>query len=213
VLHVETLTVGPLGCNCSIVADVNAKRAVVVDPGGDYAAIRARLEHLGVTVSAIVHTHTHIDHVGCTAELQRATGAAASIHEGDRLLYDMLSVQSEMLGIARPISADVDGSLVDGRTIRAGTLELAILHTPGHTPGSCSFLVKDGGRTTVFTGDTLFRGSIGRTDLGGIDQETLVRSIRARLLILPDDACVVCGHGASTTIGTERRTNPFLQRS
>ena len=203
---------GPLACNCSIVADLEAKRALVIDPGGDYDDIAARLAALGVKVDAIVHTHTHLDHVGCTAALQRSTGAAASIHEGDRLLYDMLPVQSQLLGLPPPPGADVDGSLVDGRTIRVGALEVGVLHTPGHTPGSCSFLVNEDGRAVVFTGDTLFRGGIGRTDLGGIDQETLVRSIRSRLLTLPDDAHVVCGHGESTTIGAERRSNPFLQR-
>lgn len=212
-VHVETFAVGPLGCNCSIVADLEAKRAIVIDPGGDYRKIDGRLAALGVCVDAIVHTHTHLDHVGSTAELQRATGAAASIHEGDRPLYDMLQIQSQLLGLPPPIAADVDGSLVDGRTVRTGSLEIRVVHTPGHTPGSCSFVVEHAGRTLAFTGDTLFRGSIGRTDLGGIDQETLVRSIRNRLLTLPDDAQVVCGHGPSTTIGAERRQNPFLQRS
>lgn len=212
-VHVETFAVGLLGCNCSIVADLDAKRAIVIDPGGDYAKIRARLDALGVAVDAIVHTHTHLDHVGCTAELQRATGAAASIHEGDRPLYDMLQIQSELLGLPPPVAADVDGSLVDGVAVRAGALEVGVVHTPGHTPGSCCFLLKHDEHTVVFAGDTLFRGSIGRTDLGGIDQETLVRSIRSRLLTLPDDAHVVCGHGAPTTIGSERRSNPFLTRS
>jgi len=212
VVHVETLAVGPLQCNCSIVADLEAKRAIVIDPGGDFEALRARLEALGVAVGAILHTHTHIDHVGCTAELQRATGAAASIHEGDRRLYQMLPMQSELLGLELPVLADMDGALVDGLTLRAGVLEMTVLHTPGHTPGSCSFVVGDAARTVVFSGDTLFRGSIGRTDLGGIDQETLVRSIRARLLSLPDDCLVVTGHGGSTTIGEERAHNPFLRK-
>lgn len=211
-MHVETFAVGPLGCNCSILADLDAKRAIVIDPGGDYRKIDARLAALGVSVDAIIHSHTHLDHVGSTAELQRATGASASIHEGDRPLYEMLQFQSELLGLPAPLAADVDGSLIDGRTIRSGALEVAVLHTPGHTPGSCSFVLEDAGRTMIFAGDTLFRGSIGRTDLGGLDQETLVRSIRNRLLTLPDDAQVVCGHGPSTTIGSERRGNVFLQR-
>jgi hydroxyacylglutathione hydrolase len=211
-VHVETLVVGPLGCNCSIVADLNARRAIVVDPGGDYEGIRARLDALGVTVGAIVHTHTHFDHVGCTAELQRTTGAAASIHEADRFLYDLLGVQASSFGIDVPERADMDGTLVDGRTLHAGALELAILHTPGHTPGSCSFVVTDGGCTQVFAGDTLFRGSIGRTDLWGGDHDAILRSIRSKLLVLPDDALVVTGHGPSTTIGHERGRNPFLRK-
>jgi hydroxyacylglutathione hydrolase len=210
-VHVETLAVGPLGCNCSIVADVGAKRAVVVDPGGDYEEIRARLDALGVSVAAIVHTHTHFDHVGCTAELQRASGAAASIHEGDRFLYDIVPLQAGMFGAPAPELADVDGDLVDGRTIRAGAIELAVLHTPGHTPGSCSFVATRDGQTVVIAGDTLFRGSIGRTDLWGGDHDAILRSIRTRLLTLPDDARVVTGHGPSTTIGDERAKNRFLR--
>jgi glyoxylase-like metal-dependent hydrolase (beta-lactamase superfamily II) len=211
-MHVETFEVGPLGCNCSILADLQAKRAIVVDPGGDFEAIRKRVAALGVAVDAIVHTHTHIDHVGCTAELQRLTGAPASIHEGDRMLYEMLPVQAEWLGFDLPQRADVDGSLVDGRAIRAGALEIGVLHTPGHTPGSCSFLVPGGERPIVLTGDTLFRRGVGRTDLGGIDTETLVRSVRAKLLTLPDEAVVIAGHGPPTTIGEERVANPFLSR-
>jgi len=210
-VHVETLVVGPLGCNCSIVADLDAKRAIVVDPGGDYDAIRARLDALGVEVGAIVHTHTHFDHVGCTAELQRASGAAASIHEADRFLYDILPLQAEMFGIDAPERADMDDGLVDGRTLHAGTIELAVLHTPGHTPGSCSFVANHGGQTVVVAGDTLFRGSIGRTDLPGGDPETILRSIRGKLLSLPDDARVVTGHGPATTIGDERARNPYLR--
>jgi hydroxyacylglutathione hydrolase len=211
VLRVETLQVGPLGCNCSIVADGEAKRAIVIDPGGDLEAIRARVRELGVmTVDAIVHTHTHVDHVGCTAELQRDTGAPASIHEADRFLYDLLPLQSQLVGTPVPVAADMDGSLVDGRTIRAGGIELAVLHTPGHTPGSCSFVLLGGDKTLVFAGDTLFRTSIGRTDLWGGDFSTLLKSIHSKLLALPDDALVVTGHGPSTTIGEERATNPFL---
>ena len=206
------MSVGVLGCNCSIVADVDAKRAIVVDPGGDYGAIRARLDVLGVTVSAIVHTHTHIDHVGCTAELQRDSGAAASIHEGDRFLYELLPVQAQMLGTGLPVVADMDGGLVDGKTLRAGSLEMGVVHTPGHTPGSCCFVVSHGGRTRVFAGDTLFRGSIGRTDLWGGDSSAILTSIRSKLLPLPDDAVVVAGHGPSTTIGDERAHNPFLRQ-
>jgi hydroxyacylglutathione hydrolase len=210
-VHIETLAVGPLGCNCSILADMAAKRAIVVDPGGDYDEIRARLDALDVVVEAIVHTHTHFDHVGCTAQLQRVSGAAASIHEGDRFLYDLLPVQAGMFGMQAPERADMDGALVDGHTVRAGSIELAVMHTPGHTPGSCSFVATGGGRTVVIAGDTLFRGGIGRTDLWGGDHDAILRSIRTRLLSLPDDVNVVTGHGQPTTIGDERAGNPFLQ--
>jgi glyoxylase-like metal-dependent hydrolase (beta-lactamase superfamily II) len=205
------MAVGPLGCNCSIFADVEAKRAVVVDPGGDFEAIRARLDALGVTVASILHTHTHFDHVGCTADLQRLSGATASIHQGDRFLYDILPVQAGMFGFEVPDAADMDDGLVDGRTFHAGSIEIAVLHTPGHTPGSCSFVASQGGQTVLVAGDTLFRGSIGRTDLWGGDHVAILKSIRSKLLSLPDDARVVTGHGPDTTIGHERAHNRFLR--
>ena len=210
-MHIESFPTGPLGCNCSIVFDVGSKRAIVVDPGGDLELIRARLESLGVEgVEAIVHTHTHIDHVGATAGVQEATGARACIHEGDRFLYDLLPVQAAMLGLPLPEKVDMEGSLVDGSSIRAGALEMCILHTPGHTPGSVTFVVTQGGATRVFSGDTLFRRGIGRTDLWGGDHATILRSLREKILTLPDDAIVVPGHGPETTIGDERAKNPFL---
>jgi glyoxylase-like metal-dependent hydrolase (beta-lactamase superfamily II) len=211
-MHVESFPVGPLGCNCSIVADLESKTAIVVDPGGDLEKIRGRLDARGLSVTAIVHTHTHIDHVGATAGLQRATGAAAKIHEADRFLYDLLPVQAAMLGVPLPEKTDMDGSLVDGFTLRAGALEMGVLHTPGHTPGSVCFVVASGGSIRVFTGDTLFRRGIGRTDLWGGDSAQIDRSLRGKLLTLADDALVVPGHGPNTTIGEERRQNPFLTR-
>lgn len=212
-MHVETFAVGPLGCSCSIVADLAAKRALVVDPGGDFDVIRARLDSLGVAVDAIVHTHTHVDHVGASAELQQATGAGASIHEGDRFLYKLLPVQAALIGTHIPKRADMDGKLVDGAVLRAGSLELGVLHTPGHTPGSCCFVASDGqGGVQLFAGDTLFRRSIGRTDLWGGDHAAILRSIRGKLLSLPDDTIVVTGHGPPTTIGEERAHNPHLRK-
>lgn len=209
---VETFPAGPLGCNCSLLVDPLTKRAIVVDPGGDFERIDARLEALGATVDAIVHTHTHIDHVGATAAVQRKHGARACIHEEDRFLYDLLPVQAAMLGVALPESVEMEGALVDGQSMSAGAIELGILHTPGHTPGSTTFVVKTPGGTKVFTGDTLFRRGIGRTDLWGGDSALIMRSLREKILALPDDAIVVPGHGPETTIGDERTKNPFLVR-
>ena len=208
---VETFPAGPLGCNCSILVDPVTKAAIVVDPGGDFDAIRARLDALGATVKAIVHTHTHVDHVGATAPLQKLTGAAASIHEGDRFLYDLLPVQSAMIGVPTVAKADLEGDLVDGRAVTAGGLELGVLHTPGHTPGSVCFTLKTDAGLLVFAGDTLFQRSIGRTDLWGGDGDAILRSIQHKLLTLDDATKVVTGHGPSTTIGAERRANPFLR--
>jgi glyoxylase-like metal-dependent hydrolase (beta-lactamase superfamily II) len=210
-MHFESFPTGPLGCNCSIVMDPASKRAIVVDPGGDLETICARLASLEARVEAIVHTHTHIDHVGATAGVQSTTGARACIHEADRFLYDLLPVQAAMLGMPLPPITDMDGSLRDGDSIAAGDLEMCILHTPGHTPGSVTFVVTAGGGTRVFTGDTLFRRGIGRTDLWGGDFATIQRSLREKILVLPDDAVVVPGHGAETTIGDEREKNPHLR--
>lgn len=209
---IEHFPVGPLGCNCSIVADEVAKRAIVIDPGGDFDLIRGRLDAQGLSVTAIVHTHTHIDHVGATAPLQHHCGADAHIHEDDRFLYDMLPVQAQMLRLPLPPSCTMLGSLKDDFSLRAGSLELCVLHTPGHTPGSVCFTVSDGTERWAFTGDTLFQRSIGRTDLWGGDSDAIMTSLKQRLVPLPEDTRVVPGHGPLTTIGAEKRSNPFFRR-
>jgi hydroxyacylglutathione hydrolase len=210
-MHIETFPVGALGCNCSIVMDPATKAAVLIDPGGDFPRIRARLEKMGAKVAAIVHTHTHIDHVGATAESQAFSGAPARIHEADRFLYQMLPIQAALLGTSVPRSCEVEGDLVDDGTVEAGGLALAVMHTPGHTPGSVSFVLSGAEGSVAFTGDTLFRGGIGRTDLWGGDSALIFRSLKGRLLSLADDVRVVPGHGPDTTIGLERRSNPFLR--
>lgn len=187
-------------------------QAIVIDPGGDFDLIREALDSRGLSVSAIVHTHTHIDHVGATAPLQEHSGAEAHIHEADRFLYNMLPVQAALLRVPKPRSCSMAGTLVDNHTMRCGSLELAVLHTPGHTPGSVSFSLTSSDERWLFTGDTLFKQGIGRTDLWGGDRAAITRSLRDRILPLPEDTCVVPGHGPLTTIGAEKRSNPFLQR-
>lgn len=210
-MHIETFPVGRLQCNCSLVVDPATKQAIVIDPGGDYEKIRDRLDALGAQVVAIVHTHTHIDHVGATAPLQRKTGASAKIHEGDRFLYQMLPIQAAMIGIEVPETCDLEGDLTDDVVLTAGSIRLRVMHTPGHTPGSVTFVLDD--QKLAFTGDTLFRRGIGRTDLWGGDTDLIFRSLRERLLRLDDDFKVVAGHGPGTTIGEEKRANPFLRGS
>jgi glyoxylase-like metal-dependent hydrolase (beta-lactamase superfamily II) len=195
-----------------VIADPASRQAIVVDPGGDFERIRSHLEDERLTVTAIVHTHTHIDHVGATAPLQQHTGAEAHIHERDRFLYDMLPVQSALLGVPLPAQCDMLGTLNDGFSLRAGELELGVLHTPGHTPGSVCFYCESQGQRVAFTGDTLFLRGVGRTDLWGGDGPQLFRSLKTRLLTLEDDTKVVPGHGPATTIGEERRLNPYLRR-
>jgi glyoxylase-like metal-dependent hydrolase (beta-lactamase superfamily II) len=208
---IETFPVGPLGCNCSILVDPASKAALVVDPGGDFPVIRAALERAGAKVVSIVHTHTHVDHVGATAALQAWAGAPARIHEEDRFLYEMLPVQAALVGIPMPDPCDLEGDLAEGVTVSAGAVEMAVLHTPGHTPGSVSFLVQAREGLIAFTGDTLFRRGVGRTDLWGGDRGALLLSLRRKLLTLDEATTVVPGHGPPTTIGEEKHKNPHLR--
>jgi hydroxyacylglutathione hydrolase len=206
---VEHLAVGPLRCNCTIVADSAAGEAIVVDGGDDVPAIVARLDALGVRATYLVHTHAHFDHIGALGDLRERTGGRGLLHPGDRPLYALLAEQARFFGVPPPAVVALDGDLRDGDVVRAGAVALDVLHTPGHTPGSVSFSLA-GATPMLLTGDTLFRGSVGRTDLGGTTLEELVGSIRERLLPFADDTIVVPGHGPATTIGTERTTNPFL---
>lgn len=209
---VEHFPVGFLGCNCVILGDEESGEAIVVDPGGDHAEILARLAKRGLTCKAIVHTHTHFDHVGSTGEVQQATGAPTMLHEEDLDLYQHMQLQLDAFGmpLRAPEAVDIDRFLVDGDTLRAGGLEADVIHTPGHTRGSLCFRV-DGDRPIVLAGDTLFQGSIGRTDLWGGSLPELLGSVKKKLLSLPDETLVIAGHGPTTTIGEERAMNPFLQ--
>ena len=208
-MHVETFAVGPLACNCSILADLALGRAMVIDPGGDFARIRDHLRTLRVTVDAILLTHGHVDHVGAAADLQALSGAPVKLHGADRFVYDLMPLQAAMLGASPPAPAELDLSLVDGAILRLGAAEIRVLHTPGHSPGSVGFLLEQDSELHLFAGDTLFRGSVGRSDLWGGDEDALLDSIRSRLLTLPDHTVVIPGHGELTTIGEERRSNPF----
>jgi len=207
---VEHFAVGPLGCNCTIVADVAAGEAIVVDGGDDVDHIVARLAALGVRATYLVHTHAHIDHIGALADLRERTGGQGLLHPADLPLYATLSEQARWLGAPPPRSIELDAELSGGDVIRAGSASLDVLHTPGHTPGSVSFALETGHRTLLLTGDTLFRGSVGRWDLGGTSLEDIVTSIHEQLFAYADDAVVVPGHGPSTTIGLEKRENPYL---
>jgi hydroxyacylglutathione hydrolase len=209
---VETFAAGPLGCNCTLVIDETTKHAIVVDPGGDLAKIESRLQKHGAVTKSIVHTHTHIDHVGATAALQRKSDAAARIHEGDQFLYSILPIQAAMLGMgAPPETAELDTWLRDDEVIKIGGLDVHVIHTPGHTPGSCCFEVRSGDDVLLLAGDTLFQQSVGRTDLWGGDHDALISSIKKKLFSLPEPTRVICGHGPDTTIAAEKRSNPFVR--
>lgn len=216
-LTVQTFPVAPLGCNCTILCCTATKEAIVIDPGGDADRIIALLERDHCRVRWIIHTHAHFDHCLGTAEVsqfvenhpERPMTAPRALHKGDLFLYEMLGTQCRWFGLP-PVDAEVSINhfLSDEETLPFGKLELQVLHTPGHTPGSCCFYLPE--NELLFSGDTLFAGGIGRTDLPGGDSEQIVKSIRNRLFTLDDGTSVVPGHGDFTRIYEEKTTNPFL---
>jgi glyoxylase-like metal-dependent hydrolase (beta-lactamase superfamily II) len=210
----ETFPVGLLGCNCSIVACPETKQALVVDPGDEAPEILAALERLGVQAVKLIHTHAHIDHVLATGEVAARTGADVVLHRGDRWLYDNVDLQSRMLGLpwsGQPPPPPTH-ELTGDATLAFGRREAHALHTPGHTPGSLCFFVQPAGETPILlAGDTLFRRSIGRTDLWGGSLEQIQTSIRDRLFSLPGETIVIPGHGPPTTIFEEREQNPYFR--
>jgi glyoxylase-like metal-dependent hydrolase (beta-lactamase superfamily II) len=213
----EILPVGPLQCNCSIFGDETTRDGLVVDPGDEIGEILALIARHGLTVKAIVITHAHIDHIAGAHRLKQLTGAPVLYNQNDLPLVKMMDVQAGWLGIPTPAVFNPDDTLDDGKLITIGAgpernqrgLTGSILHTPGHTEGSVCLYLPD--QTLLLAGDTLFAGSVGRTDLPGGNTSKLLRSIHERLLTLPDEVTVIPGHGPRTTIGSERLENQFLQ--
>ena len=203
----KTFSVPPLGCNCSILGDPVTKQAIVIDPGGAPERILHEVRQLGLTVTHIVHTHAHFDHFLASGEIKKTTGATLCLHPDDLELWKMLEVQCRMFGVPYVSVPSPEHWLADEEKLHVGGIEAIALHTPGHTPGSLSLYVP--GEQLVLAGDTLFRGSIGRTDLWGGDTDAILDSIRTKLFALPGDVPVVCGHGPGTTIDEEKRLNPF----
>jgi glyoxylase-like metal-dependent hydrolase (beta-lactamase superfamily II) len=204
----EILPVGMLQCNCSILGDEASGEAIVVDPGDDIPRILAFLARHKLTVKQILITHAHIDHIAGAARLKAITGAPILYNQFDLPLVKMMDVQAGWLGVATPDVRPPDDTLEDGRIIAISGITGNILHTPGHTQGSVCLHLPE--KNLVLAGDTLFAGSVGRSDLPGGDGRTLIRSIHEKLLTLPDSTVVVPGHGSNTTIGVERESNPFL---
>jgi hydroxyacylglutathione hydrolase len=206
----EILPVGPLQCNCSIVGDETSHEAMVIDPGDEIEDILALVQKHKLQVKHIVITHAHIDHVGGAMKLRAATGAPILLNQSDYALLKMLDVQAAWLGMKSPGKVDIDDSLGQADVVKAGSQVANVMHTPGHTEGSiCLYFPAE---KKLIAGDTLFAGSIGRTDLPGGSFEKIMGSLHGQVLALPDETLVIPGHGPETTIGEERESNPFLQK-
>ena len=205
----EVLPVGMLACNCSVFGDEATREGLVVDPGDEIDRILEIIGRNGLTVKAIVVTHAHIDHIGGAQKLHRATGAPVYMNLEDSEMQAMLGVQAEWLGMETPEAVAIDVPANDGDRLVVGSTEFRVLHTPGHTRGSISLWIPGEGK--LVAGDTLFRDSIGRTDLPGGDGRLILKSIHDKLLGLPEETVVIPGHGEMTTIGREKERNPFLQ--
>lgn len=206
----EILPVGPLQCNCSIVGDETTHEAMVIDPGDEIEDILAVVQKHKLEVKQIVITHAHIDHVGGAMKLRAATGAPILLNQNDYALLKMLDVQAAWLGMKSPGKVEIDHSLGQADVVKVGSLMANVLHTPGHTEGSiCLYFPAE---QKLIAGDTLFAGSIGRTDLPGGSFEKIMGSLHGHVLALPDETLVIPGHGPETTIGEERESNPFLQK-
>lgn len=211
-MSIETFAVGPLACNCTIVADDGSGEAIVVDGGDGVDQVADYLKEKGLRAKLLIHTHAHIDHIGDLGRLRELTGARGLLHPADLPLYQTLAWQARWLGlVSAPAVVPIDGDLHDGDRLSVGRTSLEVLHTPGHTPGSVSFaLGSPDGSLVLLTGDTLFAGSIGRWDLGGTSMEDIVHSIQTKLMDYNDATPVIPGHGPFTAIGIERRSNPYL---
>lgn len=205
----ETFPVGPLQCNCTLLGDEEAAEAIVIDPGDEVSRIYRRISDLGLKLKQILVTHAHIDHVGGALKLKRLTGAPILLNENDLPLLKMMKEQAAWVGVPTPEVAAPDESLAEGMQVGLERYPGTVLHTPGHTQGSVCLHFEP--LKMIFAGDTLFAGSIGRTDLPGGNPRQIIESIETRLMGLPDDIRVLPGHGPATTIGAERNSNPFLK--
>jgi len=205
----EILPVGPLQCNCSVIGDESTREGLVIDPGDDIADVLAVVRKHSLQIKEIIITHAHIDHVGGAMKLRAATGAPILLNQNDYALLKMLDAQAAWIGVAAPGKVAIDHSVGQADSIKVASLSADVIHTPGHTEGSiCLYFPAE---KKLIAGDTLFAGSIGRTDLPGGSFEKIISSLHEKVLALPDETVVIPGHGPLTTIGDERESNPFLK--
>jgi hydroxyacylglutathione hydrolase len=213
-LKKHTLVVGPFQCNCSILVCEKTKEAIVIDAGDEFERIKQACEKEGVKLKYSIHTHAHLDHIGAVGDLKRwSPTTQIRLHKDDEQIYNALPMQGQLFGISYEVPPKVDQYLEHGESVRFGEQEFQVIHTPGHSPGGVCLHFKEGTLSespVVFTGDTLFQASIGRTDLWGGDHRQLIKSIKQNLLSLEEETVVFPGHGDATSIGVETRSNPFL---
>jgi len=207
-VRVHVLEVGPLAVGCYIVEHVASRKAAVIDPGDDGEAILGEIGRLGVSVDRILLTHGHFDHVGAVGLLREKTGAKVHIHEADVEQMKSAKRQGLLFGLRIPDTPPPDVLVGEGDRVTFAALEFLVSHTPGHTPGCVSYILET--EKMAFIGDLIFAGSIGRTDLPGGDYDTLIRAVREKIFVLPDDTTLFPGHGPATTVGEEKRSNPFF---
>jgi len=205
-MDIKTIVVGPLEVNCYLLHEGIGGPGIVIDPGDDAEIILEMIDELGVNLKHIVNTHGHFDHVGGNRKLKEKTGASISIHNNDVELLKHAGSSAAQFGLRVDTPPEPDIILIDGQTIEAGKIRLNVLHTPGHSPGGISLFAD----SALFTGDTLFAGSIGRTDLPGGSSEQLIESVRTRLFTLDDGCIVYPGHGPKSSVGYEKANNPFF---
>jgi glyoxylase-like metal-dependent hydrolase (beta-lactamase superfamily II) len=213
VMIVDVFAVGPIQANCTLVGDPDGGALAVIDPGEEAERILDRVARTGLDVTMVLHTHGHLDHAGGTADLMRRLPhqVPLGLHRDELEIYRSLAMQGMMFGIEAEAGPEPDLWLEHGQRLQLGSLTLEVRHTPGHSPGGVTFVVHGGPEAVAIVGDTLFAGSIGRTDLWGGSFETLERSIREQVYSLDDSTRLVCGHGPDTTVGQERATNPFVR--
>lgn len=213
-LNLISFPVGSYQCNCSILYSDKTREAIIIDPGNDHEFLLRKIKDLNIKVKKLLHTHAHFDHIGRSTEVAQATGATLHLHKDDQFLYDALPQQGFFFRQIVGTPKSIDAYLEDGEEFGFDDPEFAkflkTIHTPGHTPGSCCFYTEYFDSPQLFAGDTLFQQSIGRTDLPGGNGDLIIKSIKSRLLVLPDETKVITGHGPDTSIFEEKKFNPFI---